>query len=183
MGSQIANIHDIKLALKEAGQFYLQLHRLGANITTVDAGGGLGVDYDGSGSRGNARSTTACTNTRKTSCAVLPKSVASTACRNPTSLPNRAGHYRSSCIADHQCYRVESLQGAVDSTAPIFSNISEAYHNAQFDMAEARARFVQGDLSLPELRMQKVLCQPVPADPARTESGQSSSPRDLAGAE
>ncbi|WP_082885432.1 biosynthetic arginine decarboxylase, partial [Methylomonas koyamae] len=39
MGSQIANIHDIKLALKEAGQFYRQLRDLGANITTVDAGG------------------------------------------------------------------------------------------------------------------------------------------------
>ncbi|MFI3122390.1 MAG: biosynthetic arginine decarboxylase, partial [Methylococcales bacterium] len=30
MGSQIANIHDIKIALKEAGQFYVELHRLGA---------------------------------------------------------------------------------------------------------------------------------------------------------
>ena len=51
MGSQIANIHDISVALKEAGQFYVELHRLGAPITVVDAGGGLGVDYDGSGSR------------------------------------------------------------------------------------------------------------------------------------
>ncbi|MGZ5053208.1 MAG: biosynthetic arginine decarboxylase, partial [Methylobacter sp.] len=51
MGSQIANIHDIKVALKEAGQFYVELHRLGANIKIVDAGGGLGVDYDGSHSR------------------------------------------------------------------------------------------------------------------------------------
>ncbi|MCX7098958.1 MAG: biosynthetic arginine decarboxylase [Methylococcales bacterium] len=51
MGSQIANIHDIDVALKEAGQFYVELHRLGAPISIVDAGGGLGVDYDGSGSR------------------------------------------------------------------------------------------------------------------------------------
>ena len=51
MGSQIANIHDIKVALKEAGQFYAELHRLGAAIKIVDAGGGLGVDYDGSRSR------------------------------------------------------------------------------------------------------------------------------------
>ena len=51
MGSQIANIHDISVALKEAGQFYVELHRLGAPISIVDAGGGLGVDYDGSGSR------------------------------------------------------------------------------------------------------------------------------------
>ena len=51
MGSQIANIHDIKIALKEAGQFYVELHRLGAQIKIIDAGGGLGVDYDGSRSR------------------------------------------------------------------------------------------------------------------------------------
>ncbi|MGR8952229.1 MAG: biosynthetic arginine decarboxylase, partial [Gammaproteobacteria bacterium] len=51
MGSQIANIHDIKVALKEAGQFYVELRRLGAPIAIVDAGGGLGVDYDGSRSR------------------------------------------------------------------------------------------------------------------------------------
>ncbi|MDA1343483.1 MAG: biosynthetic arginine decarboxylase, partial [Proteobacteria bacterium] len=51
MGSQIANIRDIKVALKEAGQFYAELHRLGAAIKIVDAGGGLGVDYDGSRSR------------------------------------------------------------------------------------------------------------------------------------
>ncbi len=51
MGSQIANIHDIKVALREVGQFYAELHRLGAPIKIVDAGGGLGVDYDGSRSR------------------------------------------------------------------------------------------------------------------------------------
>jgi len=51
MGSQIANIHDIKIALKEAGQFYVELQRLGAQIKVIDAGGGLGVDYDGSRSR------------------------------------------------------------------------------------------------------------------------------------
>ena len=42
MGSQIANIRDINVALKEAGQFYAELHRLGAPIKIVDAGGGLG---------------------------------------------------------------------------------------------------------------------------------------------
>ncbi len=51
MGSQIANIHDIKIALKEAGHFYAELRRLGAAIETVDTGGGLGIDYDGSSSR------------------------------------------------------------------------------------------------------------------------------------
>ena len=46
---------------------------------------------------------------------------------------------------------VESLQGGLDVSGAVSENIAEAYHNAQFDMAEARARFVQGDLTLPEL--------------------------------
>ncbi|WP_018232914.1 biosynthetic arginine decarboxylase [Thioalkalivibrio thiocyanodenitrificans] len=51
MGSQIANIRDIQAGMSEAGRFYAELRRLGADILVVDAGGGLGVDYEGSRSR------------------------------------------------------------------------------------------------------------------------------------
>jgi arginine decarboxylase len=51
MGSQIANIRDIQAGMSEAGRFYAELRRLGADIRVVDAGGGLGVDYEGSRSR------------------------------------------------------------------------------------------------------------------------------------
>ena len=47
IGSQITKIRRIKTALREAAQFYVQLHSLGFNIEFVDIGGGLGVDYDG----------------------------------------------------------------------------------------------------------------------------------------
>lgn len=47
IGSQITKIRRISTALKEAAQFYVQLHRMGFNIEFVDCGGGLGVDYDG----------------------------------------------------------------------------------------------------------------------------------------
>ena len=47
IGSQITKIRYIKNALKEASQFYAQLHKRGFNIRFVDIGGGLGVDYDG----------------------------------------------------------------------------------------------------------------------------------------
>ncbi len=47
IGSQVTNIRRIKTALKEASQFYVQLKNLGYNISFVDIGGGLGVDYDG----------------------------------------------------------------------------------------------------------------------------------------
>ena len=47
IGSQITKIRRISMALREAAQFYVQLHALGYNIEFVDCGGGLGVDYDG----------------------------------------------------------------------------------------------------------------------------------------
>lgn len=47
IGSQITKIRRIQTALKEASQFYIQLHKMGYNVDFVDCGGGLGVDYDG----------------------------------------------------------------------------------------------------------------------------------------
>ncbi len=47
IGSQVTNIRNIKTALREASQFYVQLHKLGYRIEFTDIGGGLGVDYDG----------------------------------------------------------------------------------------------------------------------------------------
>jgi len=47
IGSQITKIRRIKNALREASQFYVQLHQMGFNIEFVDTGGGMGVDYDG----------------------------------------------------------------------------------------------------------------------------------------
>jgi len=47
IGSQVTKIRRIKIALREASQFYVQLYKKGFNIEFVDIGGGLGVDYDG----------------------------------------------------------------------------------------------------------------------------------------
>ena len=51
LGSQIANIRDIQTGLRECARFYTELHAMGAPIGTVDIGGGLGVDYEGTRSR------------------------------------------------------------------------------------------------------------------------------------
>ena len=47
IGSQITKIRRIQTALREASQFYIQLHKMGYDVDFVDCGGGLGVDYDG----------------------------------------------------------------------------------------------------------------------------------------
>lgn len=51
LGSQIANIRDIQTGLRECARFYSELRHMGAPIGTVDIGGGLGVDYEGTRSR------------------------------------------------------------------------------------------------------------------------------------
>jgi arginine decarboxylase len=47
IGSQVTKIRRIKIALREASQFYVQLYLQGFKLEFVDIGGGLGVDYDG----------------------------------------------------------------------------------------------------------------------------------------
>lgn len=54
LGSQIANIHDIRHCMQEVARYYVELRRLQAPISTIDVGGGLGVDYEGT------RSSTGC---------------------------------------------------------------------------------------------------------------------------
>jgi arginine decarboxylase len=48
LGSQISAIRSVKNALREAGRFFVEVAHLGAPLKYFDAGGGLGVDYDGS---------------------------------------------------------------------------------------------------------------------------------------
>jgi arginine decarboxylase len=54
LGSQITDIRFIKSGLAEVARFYLELRALGVDISHVDVGGGLGIDYDGTNSTNNA---------------------------------------------------------------------------------------------------------------------------------
>ena len=49
IGSQISSIHPIKSAIREAARIMTELYKSGVQIEYMDVGGGLGVDYDGSG--------------------------------------------------------------------------------------------------------------------------------------
>jgi arginine decarboxylase len=48
LGSQITDIRHVKAGLEEISRYYSELRGMGFDITHVDVGGGLGVDYDGS---------------------------------------------------------------------------------------------------------------------------------------
>jgi len=54
LGSQITDIRYIKSGLQEVTRYYQELRAMGVDVTHVDVGGGLGVDYDGSQSTSQA---------------------------------------------------------------------------------------------------------------------------------
>jgi arginine decarboxylase len=153
MGSQIANIRDIKVALKEAGQFYVELHKLGAPIDTVDAGGGLGVDYDGSRSRRECSINYSMEEYAQN----IVRSFADSCSEHGIAHPNIITESGRALTAHHavlitnvtdlEVYIGQSSEPAVQP----LHNIAELYHDAQFVLAEARQAFAQGKLGLTEL--------------------------------
>ena len=48
LGSQVSSIIPVKNAMREAGQIYVELVKMGCEMGYLDVGGGLAVDYDGS---------------------------------------------------------------------------------------------------------------------------------------
>ncbi len=48
LGSQITNIRQIKAAVIEAARIYVDMKKMGTGLCSLDVGGGLGIDYDGS---------------------------------------------------------------------------------------------------------------------------------------
>lgn len=51
LGSQIVNIRDVRLGVKECAHLYAELRQQGLQLDCVDVGGGLGVDYEGTRSQ------------------------------------------------------------------------------------------------------------------------------------
>jgi arginine decarboxylase len=51
MGSQLSNLRDIQRGVREAGRYLTGLVEAGIQVRYLDIGGGLGVDYEGGGTR------------------------------------------------------------------------------------------------------------------------------------
>jgi len=154
MGSQIANIHDIKIALKEAGQFYVELCRLGAQIKVVDAGGGLGVDYDGSRSRRESSINYSLDEYAQN----IVRSFAELCAEKQMPQPDIFTESGRAFTAHHAVLitnvtDIESVYTNNDEllALPEAHNLVEHYHDAHFALSEARAEFTQDKLSIIEL--------------------------------
>jgi arginine decarboxylase len=168
IGSQISAISVLKDALREAGQIYTELARLGANMQYLDVGGGLGVDYDGSRSNFHASKNYNTQNYANDVVAAVKDACTKASITMPT-LVSESGR----AISSHQSILIFDVLGTsevanpqlepVDADAPTViynlydtyesittDNIQEMYNDATQFKDEALSLFTFGYLSLPE---------------------------------
>jgi arginine decarboxylase len=182
MGSQIADISDVKIALREAGRYYAELHALGVNIQVADVGGGLGVDYEGSRSTSECSINYSIDEYAHSIVRAFSEICAEYALPHPD-LVTESGRAMSAHHAVLITHITDIESVPEDAAPPIAAeakplqdladcldrlateSVLGVYHDAQFDLAEARAMFVQGKLSLPGLaeaeRMNAAVCHGV----------------------
>jgi arginine decarboxylase len=154
MGSQIANIRDIKVALKEAGQFYAELHRLGAAIKIVDAGGGLGVDYDGSRSRRESSINYSLDEYAQN----IVRSFAEICAEKNLPQPDIITESGRAITAHHAVLitNVTDIESVYSNQAdiaplPLDVNLVETYHDTQFNFKDGQEQFALGKANINDL--------------------------------
>ena len=168
MGSQIADIGHVKTAVREAGRYYAELRALGADIQVADVGGGLGVDYEGT------RSTSECSLNYSLDqyAASIIRAFSEVCTEYELPHPDLLTESGRAMSAHHAVLithitDVESVPedptpprdidaAPLEDLAECLDRLSNEsvvgiYHDAQFDLAEARAMFVQGQMSLAQL--------------------------------
>ena len=150
MGSQVANIHDIKTALQEAARYYAELTKLVGNIDYIDVGGGLGVDYEGSRSR------------RDCSMNYSMQEYAQNIVRYFKAVCDEKGLTHPHIITEsgramtaHHAVLVTDVidvekmpQASLEQASISAHSVLEAYHDAQFDMTETRNMYLRGNIDL-----------------------------------
>ena len=169
LGSQISAIRAIKNAMREAGRYFVEIVRLGAPLKYFDAGGGLGVDYDGS--QTNFASSMNYTLQEYANDLVFSlQEICDAAGVSPPTIVTESGR---AVVAHHSMLIVNALgvgefdvgkapdklpenasrvvRNLFDTWRDISSkNVREAYHDALEYREEALSLFSLGSLSLPE---------------------------------
>nr|WP_319556898.1 arginine decarboxylase [uncultured Vibrio sp.] len=170
LGSQMANIRDVRNGVNESARFYCELRAMGANIDYFDVGGGLAVDYDGTRSQssnsmnyGLAEYARNIVNTVGDVCqqyeqpmpviisesgrsltahhAVLVSNVIGTEAYQPEDVFAPLGE--APLLLQNMWRNWENLQNGTDARALI-----EIYNDTQSDLAEAHSNFATGVINL-----------------------------------
>jgi arginine decarboxylase len=168
LGSQIPDVRTIKQAMTEVARYYVELRRLGLDITHVDVGGGLGVDYDGS--RSNAAASVNYSIQEYANDVVY---ALAEACReNELPMPHIISESGRALTAHHTLLLVnvidletqiveaaeeisEEMHSLIHELSDILQaiderSVREIYHDASYAREQMRFLFNSGVLSLPE---------------------------------
>lgn len=168
MGSQISNLRDIAAGMREAVRYFVELSKAGCNIRYMDSGGGLGVDYEGTRSRGACSTNYRLEQFAHTLIQPLKEACAQHKLAEPRMITEAGramtAHHAmmvvnvseveqaprgavSAAIADESLVikHLRELAGAIDQRTAL-----EVYLEAQHYLAEGHALFAHGQLSLDE---------------------------------
>ncbi|MCP3126775.1 biosynthetic arginine decarboxylase [Shewanella sp. KJ2020] len=172
LGSQIANIRDIRQGVSEAGRFYCELRELGASVNCFDVGGGLAVDYDGTRSQSNNSMNYGLTEYANNIVNVLTD-ICNEYEQPMPRIISESGRYLTAhhavLITDvigTEAYLPEDIQPPAEDSPQLLHNmwhswseisgradqraLIEIYHDSQSDLQEAQSLFALGQLTLAE---------------------------------
>ena len=171
LGSQITDIRNVKKAMSEVSRFYVELRQMGVEISHVDVGGGLGVDYDGSRSTAHA----SVNYTIQEYANDIIYSLAESCRENEVPMPHVISESGRALTAHHalllinvidlETQIVEPIDSVDEEAHPIVQdlagsyreiargNLREIYHDATFAKEQSQQLFNTGVLSLRERAM------------------------------
>ena len=198
IGSQVPDILTVKRAVQEATRFYAKLRKMGFDIDSLDVGGGLGVDYDGS--RSAFDSSTNYSLQEYTNDIVYY--VADVCNAENVPHPDIISESGRALVAHHSVLIVEVF-GAIGKTHPdikftygdneqpivrelldIRKNIAklnklEAYHDAQERRDDAQHMFTLGMMDLPDKAKIENLYWEISQDVVESFKGQAYIPEEI----
>ncbi|KAA2284241.1 arginine decarboxylase [Arenimonas fontis] len=171
MGSQISNVRDIANGMREAVRYFVELSKMGCGIRYMDSGGGLGVDYEGTRSRGFCSINYGLDQYAHTLVQPLAE-----ACAEHGLTPPRLVTEAGRAMTAHHAVMVVNVsevepapEGAVPpeqpDEPPVLRHLREThaalgqrpplelYHEAQHHLAEGQALYALGQLTLPQRAM------------------------------
>lgn len=168
MGSQISNVRDIAGGMREATRYLVEVTSLGCAIRYMDVGGGLGVDYEGTRSRGTCSINYGLDQYAHTIVQPLADACAAHGIAQPRVLTESGraltahhavlvanvseveqapeGRLAEAAADESPALRhLRELHGALDQRAAV-----EVYHDAQHYLAEVQSGYALGQLGLAE---------------------------------
>ncbi|MGR5175596.1 arginine decarboxylase [Vibrio mediterranei] len=170
LGSQMANIRDVRNGVNEAARFYCELRKMSVPISYFDVGGGLAVDYDGTRSQssssmnyGLAEYARNIVSTVGDICALYEETAPVIISESGRSLTAHHAVLITNVIGT-ESYNVPSVDAPAEEAHPLLQNmwqnwqslkggtdaraVIEIYNDTQSDLAEAHTLFASGVVDL-----------------------------------